>query len=122
MPRLATVITATNIWPGTPTAGRAVDQIGHYVWASTPAMVADVQGWLDEPATNFGWVIVGDESATAPTAKRFDTREEAVIEYRPKLTVEFASGVPTVSTWGVTAMIVVLLTAGTIAFRRLRPA
>ena len=26
-------------------------------------MVADVQGWLDNPATNFGWLMLGDESA-----------------------------------------------------------
>ena len=37
-------------------------------------MVADVQGWLDNPASNFGWLMLGDES-TNLTAKRFDTRE-----------------------------------------------
>jgi hypothetical protein len=37
-------------------------------------MVADVQSWLDNPANNFGWLVLGDESGIA-TAKRFDTRE-----------------------------------------------
>ena len=39
-------------------------------------MVADVQGWLDNPASNFGWLMLGDETAIV-TAKRFDTRESA---------------------------------------------
>lgn len=28
-----------------------------YSWNSTAALVADVQGWLDNPATNFGWIL-----------------------------------------------------------------
>ena len=39
-------------------------------------MRADVQSWLDDPASNFGWLVLGDESEI-PTAKRFDTRESA---------------------------------------------
>ena len=50
-------------------------------------MRADVQSWLDDPASNFGWLVLGDESEIA-TAKRFDTRESAsppvlTIIYRP---------------------------------------
>ena len=48
-------------------------------------MVADVQAWLDNPASNFGWLMLGDETAIA-TAKRFDTRESAS---PPMLTIEF---------------------------------
>ena len=48
-------------------------------------MVADVQSWLDNPASNFGWLVLGDETAIA-TAKRFDTRESAS---PPILTIEF---------------------------------
>ena len=48
-------------------------------------MVADVQSWLDNPASNFGWLVLGDETAIA-TAKRFDTRESAS---PPMLTIEF---------------------------------
>ena len=48
-------------------------------------MVADVQSWLNNPASNFGWLVLGDETAIA-TAKRFDTRESAS---PPMLTIEF---------------------------------
>jgi len=46
---------------------------------SNAAMIARVQQWLDQPATNFGWAVVGNESHNG-SAKRFDTRS---------LTVEF---------------------------------
>jgi len=50
-------------------------------------MRVDVQSWLDDPASNFGWLVFGDESQIL-TAKRFDTRESAsppllTIIYRP---------------------------------------
>ena len=48
-------------------------------------MVADAQSWLDNPASNFGWLVLGDETGAA-TAKRFDTRESAS---PPILTIEF---------------------------------
>jgi hypothetical protein len=63
-----------------------------YVWDSTPALVADVQGWLDDPAGNFGWLLMGLES-TAGTARRFDSREAAISAVWPELTVTF-SGAP----------------------------
>ena len=57
-------------------ASQSVGAIGVYTW-SAPQMVADVQFWLDDPTgSNFGWLVLGDESAAA-TAKRFDTRESA---------------------------------------------
>jgi hypothetical protein len=70
--------------------------VGLYTWASTPALVADVQEWLDDPAANFGWALIGDESTIA-TAKRFDSRENANVSLRPVLKVEFT---PPVSSSG----------------------
>lgn len=59
-----------------------------YQWASTSALVADVQGWVDAPATNHGWLLRGDESQGS-TAKAFATREDSVASHRPSLTVTF---------------------------------
>jgi hypothetical protein len=59
----------------TVSATQSVGAVGMYTWSS-PQMVADVQSWLNDPATNFGWLVLGDESEIA-TAKRFDTRESA---------------------------------------------
>ena len=68
--------------------------LGFYTWSSTPEMVADVQGWLDNPPGNFGWLVKGNESQTN-TAKRFDTRENTTIANRPVLSIQFTSGVDT---------------------------
>jgi hypothetical protein len=65
-------------------ASQSVGAIGQYTWTSAQ-MVADVQSWLDDPDSNFGWLVLGDES-TNVTAKRFDTRESAS---PPMLTIQF---------------------------------
>jgi hypothetical protein len=69
----------------TVSASQSVGGIGQYTWSSAQ-MVADVQSWLDNPASNFGWLVLGGETAIA-LAKRFDTRESAS---PPMLTVEFS--------------------------------
>ncbi|MFM9996114.1 MAG: DNRLRE domain-containing protein [Phycisphaerales bacterium] len=71
-----------------PSATQTVGVLGVYTWGSTAGMTADVQSWLDQPATNFGWMIVGDETATS-TAKRFDTHEHPVVASRPVLTIDY---------------------------------
>lgn len=71
----------------TVSASQSVGAIGQYTWNSAQ-MVADVQSWLDDPNSNFGWLLRGDESI-ATTTKRFDTRESAS---PPVLTVQYISG------------------------------
>jgi hypothetical protein len=71
----------------TVSASQSVGGVGQYTWSSVQ-MIADVQSWLDNPASNFGWLLLGDETAIA-TAKRFDTRESAS---PPVLTIQYISG------------------------------
>lgn len=59
---------------GTASASASVGGVAFYSWGSTPRMVADVQAWLDNPASNFGWLVKGNE-AMPTTAKRFDSRQ-----------------------------------------------
>ena len=68
--------------------GSAVDGTGFYTWPSTADLVADVQGWLDQPTANFGWILLGDEGAKG-TAKRFDSRQHNSAPNRPQLTIEY---------------------------------
>jgi len=67
---------------------------GFYTWGSNSSMVADVQRWLDDPARNFGWIVIGNESQDV-TAKRFDTKENSTADFRPALTVVFTPPVQT---------------------------
>jgi spore coat protein A len=61
--------------------------LGDAIWddAANPAMLADVQSWLDTPSGNHGWIVIGDE-ARVSTARRFGSREGGV---PPLLTVDF---------------------------------
>ena len=59
-----------------------------YTWPSSAGMVADVQSWLDDPASNHGWMLKGNEGRNQ-TAKRFGSRENGTAGNRPQLTVEF---------------------------------
>jgi len=54
--------------------------------AANAASAADVQSWIDQPATNFGWIVVGDET-TGNTARKCDSRESAA--GNPTLTVSY---------------------------------
>lgn len=81
-------------------ATRVVDAPGTYVWTSNPALVADVQAWLDGPASNHGWLLRGDE-ATGQTVKKFESRESADPALRPALAVTFETPTPALpATWG----------------------
>ncbi|MEE9603649.1 MAG: PKD domain-containing protein [Thermoguttaceae bacterium] len=71
---------------------------GSYTYSSTPELVADVQGWLDDASSNFGWVLVVDAPATG-SAKRFNSRENSTASTRPKLRINYQAGLdePTAS-------------------------
>jgi hypothetical protein len=67
-------------------ATTSVNAVGLYSWNS-PQMLTDVLDWLANPATNFGWLLLGDETS-APTTKRFDTRENSDPSARPHLMLD----------------------------------
>jgi hypothetical protein len=71
-----------------------------------PGLTADVQGWVNAPASNFGWIVRGDESLSQ-SAVRFETREFGVETARPSLTVTYS--VPEPGAGAALAAAVVLL-------------
>jgi hypothetical protein len=66
-------------------ATTSIGALGFYNWKSAQ-MKTDVQGWLDTPASNFGWIVLGNESLTG-SAKRLDSRENPTPANRPALKV-----------------------------------
>jgi hypothetical protein len=78
---------AGGVFSASISAAQSVGDLGHYAW-SNPAMAADVQSWLDQPAGDFGWLILGDE-VTLNTARRFDSRENSVVANRPLLRITY---------------------------------
>ena len=50
-----------------------VDVLGIYTWSSN-RMIKDVQSWVEQPETNFGWLLIGDER-NLRTVVAFASRE-----------------------------------------------
>jgi uncharacterized repeat protein (TIGR01451 family) len=76
----------------TASASTSVADVGSYQWTGA-GVVADVQQWVNNPGTDFGWIITGNET-TRQTAKQFDTKENATAANRPVLTIVYSVPVP----------------------------
>jgi hypothetical protein len=73
-----------------------------YEWLSTPTLVADVQGWLDQPPTNDGWIMIDDVENVQQTVKAFYSRDATEKnnqnsdplppEWRPTLEITYTGG------------------------------
>lgn len=86
---------------GATSATTNVGGVGTYIWRSTDTgndgMRLDVQRWIDDPATNFGWALVGVETGTS-TVKRF-VSSEGDAALAPLLRLE-VTPVPEPAIWG----------------------
>jgi hypothetical protein len=66
-----------------------------YTWLSTPQLVSDVQGWLNNPGSNNGWEMINADEAGMQTFRAFYTKEWlADPSQRPKLTITYLAPVP----------------------------
>lgn len=101
--------------------------LGLYAWGPTVEMASDVQGWLDAPAANFGWQIVGDELQAAPSARRWGSRESPMASERPRLVITYsapggggrpADDVPALSGPALLGLGVALAAVGALALKR----
>lgn len=71
-------------------ATQTVGAVGFYTWTD-PGLAGDVQAWMDNGGTNFGWIIIGNETTDA-TAKRFDSRTVGNTDRRPELLITYTPG------------------------------
>lgn len=71
----------------TPSATTSVAGVGTYTW-SDPGLTADVQRWVDDRSSNFGWLLRTVETGFQ-TAKAFATREDPDPTARPALIVAY---------------------------------
>lgn len=68
-----------------------LDGNASFLVPSQPGMVADVQNWVNNPASNFGWALKYDNETAVGSARQFYSREAANANLRPKLTVDFSA-------------------------------
>lgn len=70
-----------------------------YTWSGS-GLIADLQAWVNSPATNFGWAITGDE-ANSDTAVRFNSGENSAsppvlsVTYQPPAATPTPTPTPT---------------------------
>jgi len=83
----------SNDFSGTVSASLLIGGLGSYTFASTTSLVADVQNWLLNPATNFGWALIGESEDMQFTARRFGSREDTT--NAPALTIAYTIPAPT---------------------------
>jgi len=57
-------------------------------FSSSAGLIADVQAWVKQPSSNFGWVLNGDEG-TEKNARRLASRESTGLP-GPSLTVDYS--------------------------------
>ncbi len=60
---------------------------GYFQWTSA-ALIADTQNWLANPASNYGWLLAGDETIPQ-SAKKFESSNSTTSQFRPQLTLEY---------------------------------
>ncbi|MCB0852290.1 MAG: T9SS type A sorting domain-containing protein [Bacteroidetes bacterium] len=74
-------------------AASAVTVVGSaqtgYVWSGT-GLVADVNFWLANPDSNFGWILIGKEDVSG-TAKKFYSKDSEEIGQHPKLSITYTT-------------------------------
>ena len=76
--------TAGGDFVASPSNTTALVTSGSDSFPSSPAMVADVQAWLDDPANNFGWLLRGNESLIR-TSRRIVSHEGNNPVTRPRI-------------------------------------
>lgn len=79
-----------------PSASATLGGTDRYTWTG-PGLVADLNAWLANPASNFGWIAIGDETESA-TARRVPSREAVSAFQRPELVLALAP-IPEPSTY-----------------------
>jgi hypothetical protein len=86
---------------------------------SSPQLVAAIQAWVDDPASNHGWILLGDE-VVIQNARRILSRENSG-PGNPLLTIEFTPpppvAVPSLNVTGLLVLFLLLQLFGLAALR-----
>lgn len=80
-------LTAGGDFRSQASAVAGVAGVNFYSWGGA-GVVGDVQAWVNNSVTNFGWFVTGNEGSPQ-TAKRFDSREATNPSFAPVLEVEY---------------------------------
>ncbi len=68
-------------------ASLAIAADGAYTFNSTTSFVSDVQRWVDNPESNFGWILRSESEGAPTTIRRFGSRDNLLSP--PLLAIDF---------------------------------
>ena len=74
-------------YSSTVSASRSITGFGSSTFSSTANLVLDVQGWLNTPANNFGWLMRSESEFTPTSIRRFASRDD--LANSPLLTITY---------------------------------
>ncbi len=60
-----------------PSSTTSVGDVGPYLWGSSSTMIEDVQTWINQPSTNFGFILINESEGTLGTGRRFASTEQS---------------------------------------------
>ncbi len=76
-------------YAATASATRAIGDAGNWRFETTGSLVADVQGWLDRPEANLGWLLIAAVESSGAPVRTFSSCESTT--GRPALEIEFST-------------------------------
>ncbi len=76
-------------YTATSSATTSINAEGVYYSWSSAQLITDVQNWMNNQTSNFGWIFVGDE-ANFQTARRFASRENPDALLVPTLEIKYS--------------------------------
>jgi hypothetical protein len=75
----------------TASAATNLTGLGTQTFTSTAGLINDVTAWVNDPSSNFGWIMIGPEGPNADqTARRIHSREALTASERPTLVIDYA--------------------------------
>lgn len=104
---------------GSPSASQAVIGIGTMTFTSTafPSLLVDIQGWIDAPTSNFGWIVRGNEGVNSTGIQVASSEFTGGPAFRPTLSLTVVP-VPEPSTYILLAMGLAVVAGAAIRGRR----
>jgi hypothetical protein len=64
---------------------------GAYEFEFGAGALLEIQEWLNNPSTNFGWILITQSEDVPKSARRFAARESPETSNRPALTIEYSA-------------------------------
>ncbi|MEO5916909.1 MAG: DNRLRE domain-containing protein [Luteolibacter sp.] len=60
-----------------PSATTSVGNVGLYVWGSSTELIDDVESWLADPSSNFGFMLMSQSENSVGSGRRFASTEQS---------------------------------------------